>query len=71
MDSAGLLLDQTSGLSVSSVPAVLLPLQVRYKEDFEKMKGQSLFVPGAELIHARNISAVISEVGPPADVHPP
>lgn len=26
------------------------------------MKGQSLFVPGAELIHAKNISAVISEV---------
>uniref|UniRef100_A0A3B5Q3H6 Nebulette n=1 Tax=Xiphophorus maculatus TaxID=8083 RepID=A0A3B5Q3H6_XIPMA len=37
-------------------------LQVRYKEDFEKMKGQSLFVPGAELIHSRNISAVISEI---------
>lgn len=38
-------------------------MQVRYKEDFEKMKGQSLFVPGAELIHSKNISAVISEVG--------
>lgn len=37
-------------------------LQVKYKEAFEKMKGQSLFVPGAELIHSKNISAVISEV---------
>lgn len=37
-------------------------MQIRYKEDFEKMKGQSLFVPGAELIHSKNISAVISEV---------
>lgn len=37
-------------------------LQVKYKEGFEKMKGQSLFVPAAELIHSKNISAVISEV---------
>ncbi|MED6273160.1 hypothetical protein CHARACLAT_003846 [Characodon lateralis] len=39
----------------------LILSDVRYKEDFEKMKGQSLFVPGAELIHSKNISAVISE----------
>lgn len=39
----------------------LLSSDVKYKEAFEKMKGQSLFVPGAELIHAKNISAVISE----------
>uniref|UniRef100_A0A3P8RZK8 Nebulette n=1 Tax=Amphiprion percula TaxID=161767 RepID=A0A3P8RZK8_AMPPE len=41
---------------------VFSSLQVKYKEDFAKMKGQSLFVPGAELIHSKNISAVISEV---------
>lgn len=35
---------------------------MKYKEDLERMRGQSLFVPGAELIHAKNISAVISEV---------
>ncbi|XP_038148042.1 nebulette-like [Cyprinodon tularosa] len=39
----------------------LILSDVRYKEDFEKMKGQSRFVPGAELIHSKNISAVISE----------
>lgn len=37
---------------------------MKYKEDFEKLKGQSNFVPGAELIHSKNISAVISEVQP-------
>ncbi|KAM4718147.1 uncharacterized protein FYW61_016042 [Anableps anableps] len=39
----------------------LIVSDVRYKEGFEKMKGQSQFVPGAELIHSKNISAVISE----------
>ncbi|KAK5878042.1 hypothetical protein CesoFtcFv8_025490 [Champsocephalus esox] len=39
----------------------LIVSEVKYKEDFEKMRGQSLFVPGAELIHSKNISAVISE----------
>ncbi|XP_037136040.1 nebulette-like isoform X7 [Syngnathus acus] len=39
----------------------LLASEVKYKEDFEKMKGQSLFVPAADLIHAKNISAVVSE----------
>lgn len=31
----------------------LIVSEVKYKEDFEKMKGQSLFVPGAELIHSK------------------
>ncbi|KAG7264965.1 hypothetical protein CRUP_034283, partial [Coryphaenoides rupestris] len=39
----------------------LLASEVEYKRDFEKMKGQSQFVPGVEVAHSRSISAVISE----------
>lgn len=42
---------------------------MKYKEDLEKMRGQSLFVAGAEVIHSKNISAVISEVRTHTHIH--